>query len=274
MTQRGHWLALPALARGAQLGHEAGRATARVSCTGLGRASFWFQLLSMRNADGGFATYETKRGGHLLELLNPSEVFGEWRGPVCRPEARSLPLAAGCAPKLRQLTAPPKSLGLHSGCGVPAVRGGSTGLRAQAQPGRILLSVPCEGCLCGPSHPVSPVRLNSGLCGLVLCVLYPGVLTPGPLDLTVIVNTVQWKAFGVQCSSLPSHSTEGPPGPSWRYCLPPGLVTGGGVVASSGRWSGSLCDGALSFTIWPELPKWAAAVKLTPRPPWCCQGTS
>lgn len=32
----------------------------------------------MRNSDGGFATYETKRGGHLLELLNPSEVFGEW----------------------------------------------------------------------------------------------------------------------------------------------------------------------------------------------------
>lgn len=38
----------------------------------------WFQLLNMRNSDGGFATYETKRGGYLLELLNPSEVFGEW----------------------------------------------------------------------------------------------------------------------------------------------------------------------------------------------------
>lgn len=46
----------------------------------------------MRNPDGGFATYETKRGGYLLELLNPSEVFGEWlasqvvrrpRGPAC-----------------------------------------------------------------------------------------------------------------------------------------------------------------------------------------------
>ncbi|CAM9278726.1 unnamed protein product [Lampetra planeri] len=34
-------------------------------------------LLSMRNADGGFATYETKRGGRLLELINPSEVFGD-----------------------------------------------------------------------------------------------------------------------------------------------------------------------------------------------------
>ncbi|XP_021060874.1 lanosterol synthase [Mus pahari] len=34
-------------------------------------------LLSLRNSDGGFATYETKRGGYLLELLNPSEVFGD-----------------------------------------------------------------------------------------------------------------------------------------------------------------------------------------------------
>lgn len=32
----------------------------------------------MKNSDGGFATYETKRGGRLLELLNPSEVFGEY----------------------------------------------------------------------------------------------------------------------------------------------------------------------------------------------------
>ncbi|KAJ7344564.1 hypothetical protein JRQ81_000514 [Phrynocephalus forsythii] len=35
------------------------------------------QLLNMQNADGGFSTYETMRGGWLLELLNPSEVFGD-----------------------------------------------------------------------------------------------------------------------------------------------------------------------------------------------------
>ncbi|XP_034995512.2 lanosterol synthase isoform X1 [Zootoca vivipara] len=34
-------------------------------------------LLNMQNVDGGFSTYETKRGGWLLELLNPSEVFGD-----------------------------------------------------------------------------------------------------------------------------------------------------------------------------------------------------
>ncbi|KAL6304502.1 terpenoid cyclases/protein prenyltransferase alpha-alpha toroid [Sparassis latifolia] len=34
-------------------------------------------LLGMQNSDGGFASYELIRGPHLLELLNPSEVFGD-----------------------------------------------------------------------------------------------------------------------------------------------------------------------------------------------------
>ncbi|KAI3379184.1 hypothetical protein SNEBB_006010 [Seison nebaliae] len=34
-------------------------------------------LLGMRNDDGGWATYEKKRGGYFLENLNPSEVFGD-----------------------------------------------------------------------------------------------------------------------------------------------------------------------------------------------------
>lgn len=60
----------------------------------------------MRNPDGGFATYETKRGGHLLELLNPSEVFGECltrstvhrSGPqvLAEPVELSLVRVAGC----------------------------------------------------------------------------------------------------------------------------------------------------------------------------------
>jgi len=61
----------------------------------------------MRNSDGGFATYETKRGGHLLELLNPSEVFGEWlasqvvhkpRDPACC-EMDSPTRALSCFPR-------------------------------------------------------------------------------------------------------------------------------------------------------------------------------
>lgn len=34
-------------------------------------------ILSWQNADGGWATYEKKRGGEWLEQLNPSQVFGE-----------------------------------------------------------------------------------------------------------------------------------------------------------------------------------------------------
>lgn len=34
-------------------------------------------LLSWQNSDGGFATYEVKRGSDALELLNPSQVFGD-----------------------------------------------------------------------------------------------------------------------------------------------------------------------------------------------------
>ena len=51
-----------------------------LSCTVVLKAAVFHctvQLLSMKNSDGGFASYETKRGGVVLELLNPSEVFGE-----------------------------------------------------------------------------------------------------------------------------------------------------------------------------------------------------
>ncbi|CAM4618962.1 unnamed protein product [Lepidochelys olivacea] len=51
-------------------------------------------LLSMRNPDGGFATYETKRGGRLLELLNPSEVFGDIMIDYCYVECTSAVIQA------------------------------------------------------------------------------------------------------------------------------------------------------------------------------------
>ena len=37
------------------------------------------QLLSMQNRNGGYASYETKRGSKVMELLNPAEVFGKPR---------------------------------------------------------------------------------------------------------------------------------------------------------------------------------------------------
>lgn len=34
-------------------------------------------LLSMQNSNGGYSSYETKRAGGAMELINPSEVFGD-----------------------------------------------------------------------------------------------------------------------------------------------------------------------------------------------------
>lgn len=34
-------------------------------------------ILSRQNADGGFGTYERRRAGRLLELINPSEMYGQ-----------------------------------------------------------------------------------------------------------------------------------------------------------------------------------------------------
>ena len=33
-------------------------------------------MLSLRNSDGGFGSYELRRAPYWLEWLNPSEVFG------------------------------------------------------------------------------------------------------------------------------------------------------------------------------------------------------
>lgn len=35
------------------------------------------QLLSMQNSNGGFSSYETKRAGSVMEIINPAEVFGD-----------------------------------------------------------------------------------------------------------------------------------------------------------------------------------------------------
>ncbi|CAK7339796.1 unnamed protein product, partial [Dovyalis caffra] len=34
-------------------------------------------ILSLQNADGGFATYELTRSYRWLELINPAETFGD-----------------------------------------------------------------------------------------------------------------------------------------------------------------------------------------------------
>ena len=33
-------------------------------------------MLSMQNTNGGYSSYETKRAGEIMEMINPAEVFG------------------------------------------------------------------------------------------------------------------------------------------------------------------------------------------------------
>ncbi|KAI8381007.1 terpenoid cyclases/protein prenyltransferase alpha-alpha toroid [Radiomyces spectabilis] len=51
-------------------------------------------LLTMQNADNGFASYEPIRGPHWLELLNPAEVFGNIMTEYSYPECTTAVLIA------------------------------------------------------------------------------------------------------------------------------------------------------------------------------------
>ncbi|MDD5036416.1 MAG: 2,3-oxidosqualene cyclase [Methylococcaceae bacterium] len=51
-------------------------------------------ILSRQNEDGGFGTYERRRGGKLLELINPSEMYGQCMTELSYIECTSSSLAA------------------------------------------------------------------------------------------------------------------------------------------------------------------------------------
>jgi lanosterol synthase len=51
-------------------------------------------ILSRQNADGGFGTYERRRAGRLLELVNPSEMFGQCMTELSYIECTASSLAA------------------------------------------------------------------------------------------------------------------------------------------------------------------------------------
>ena len=53
-------------------------------------------ILSRQNADGGFGTYERRRAGKLLELINPSEMFGQCMTELSYIECTGSSLAALC----------------------------------------------------------------------------------------------------------------------------------------------------------------------------------
>ncbi len=50
-------------------------------------------ILSRQNADGGFGTYERRRGGALLEMINPSEMYGQCMTELSYLECTSSSLA-------------------------------------------------------------------------------------------------------------------------------------------------------------------------------------
>ncbi|KAI6044261.1 terpenoid cyclases/protein prenyltransferase alpha-alpha toroid [Pisolithus marmoratus] len=51
-------------------------------------------MLTMQNADGGFASYELVRGPQWLEWLNPAEVFGDIMIEFCYPECTTSVITA------------------------------------------------------------------------------------------------------------------------------------------------------------------------------------
>lgn len=51
-------------------------------------------LLSRQNADGGFGTYERRRGGAVLEMINPSEMYGQCMTELSYLECTASSLAA------------------------------------------------------------------------------------------------------------------------------------------------------------------------------------
>lgn len=53
-------------------------------------------ILSRQNADGGFGTYERRRAGKLLELINPSEMFGQCMTELSYIECTASSLASLC----------------------------------------------------------------------------------------------------------------------------------------------------------------------------------
>ena len=80
-------------------------------------------ILSRQNADGGFGTYERRRGGRALERINPSEMFGQCVTEQSYIECTSSAIKA-LARFQRQFPGGPVTAG-------PALSGASAWLRAQ-----------------------------------------------------------------------------------------------------------------------------------------------
>jgi lanosterol synthase len=90
-------------------------------------------LLARQNRDGGFATYERRRGGKRLERLNPSEMFGQ-----CMTERSYIECTASAIRALSHMTElPPGSLSAvdRAACAAAVSRGQAFLLREQRPDG-------------------------------------------------------------------------------------------------------------------------------------------
>ncbi len=79
-------------------------------------------ILARRNRDGGFGTYEPRRGGRWLERLNASEMFGD-----CMTERSYIECTASCVGALARLRARDGALAARV---TPAIDAGVSFLRA------------------------------------------------------------------------------------------------------------------------------------------------
>lgn len=226
----------------------------------------------MRNSDGGFSTYETKRGGHLLELLNPSEVFGEWLRPGDQP--RGSPAGAlrsssggsrarGGASGWWQLRVPSSERGHCCAWGWKAV---VRFLRRGVEPGGEVTGSPaacpalCETVLCPERTSQSPGTLQGvsvGTCWPVSCCCACGSSLRGQLlaprgphgphpcfqvsaSLLSLLNVVRWVGCRLPRASLLHHRAGPGVSRSPSRCPPPSHL----VAASAGL---GRCLGALPW---------------------------
>ena len=84
-------------------------------------------ILRRQNDDGGFGTYERRRGGPLLELINPSEMYGQ-----CMTELSYIECTASCVAALAHIQKTHPQLLPHQVA--ESIGRGAGFLRAQQRP--------------------------------------------------------------------------------------------------------------------------------------------
>lgn len=110
-------------------------------------------------------------------------------GACLRARAPKSSPGCGLCPKAPAGDSTPKIPGPPQRPRCPRFAGGQHRVCAQARPSPVLSLL--VGVSAGTLPPRVPCTSQFGPCGLVLCVLRPGVLTPGSLGPAVIVNTVR-----------------------------------------------------------------------------------